>query len=282
MNQNTNTQIGIDFSINSPALTIFTQNTLQFAAFSRDDKIYSDNIYKTLYDLGVNISVLPERQSIKNINLTSRQDTIDSLLTASYIIDTIKKLGGNNLDPETNEIVIEGFSYSSPGNRVMQNAGYHYVLRNQLIISDLITIDKVNENFWTFVPLTIKKFALLHSKSKKSKNVNFKGKEPIIESFIDEHKNPDCLPGLVEHPFYKAFCNDPEFFKRKNKSFNKPIDDIIDSYYIIKTLNIIKNDLVEFEKYSTPNKPTKKRKKRKKQKLARKQRSHAQIIDEIK
>jgi hypothetical protein len=114
---------------------------------------------------------------------------------------------------EEDHIAIEGFSFGSTGNRLAQISGYQWLLRYNLIEDCDISADQL----WFFSPMTIKATA---------GKGNFK-KEDMIEAFI----NSDC-----QSEFANALRNDPAKFQTKKGVWLKPIDDIVDSYWIAKTL----------------------------------------------
>ncbi len=110
-------------------------------------------------------------------------------------------------------LAIEGFSFASTGNRLAQISGYQWLLRYNLIEDCEISA----EQLWFFSPMTIKATA---------GKGNYK-KEEMIEAFI----NSDC-----NSAFANALRNAPAEFQTKRGQWLKPIDDIVDSYWIVKTL----------------------------------------------
>ena len=77
------------------------------------------------------------------------------------------------------------------------------------------------ENMWIFAPMTVKATA---------GKGNF-NKEKMLEAFM----NCDD-PILLNSKFFQALKNTPEEFQNKKGAWVKPIDDIIDSYWVMKTL----------------------------------------------
>jgi len=59
---------------------------------------------------------------------------------------------------------------------------------------------------------------------------NFK-KEQMIEAFL-----ADSDPGLIVTQFWQALKNVPAEFQNKKGAWHKPIDDLIDSYWVLRTL----------------------------------------------
>jgi hypothetical protein len=146
---------------------------------------------------------------------------LDSIQVAQNTIQGITEFCGIG-DPNENIVAIEGFSFGSTGNRLAQLSGYQYVLRMHLL-SKLISPVSI-ENMWIFAPATVKATAKAGGKGK--------GKLDMIQSFI-EHE--DKLPGLENNLFYQEICKNPETFQDKKGRFIKPVDDLIDSYFILKT-----------------------------------------------
>jgi len=116
------------------------------------------------------------------------------------------------------KIGIEGISFASPGNTKVQYAGYHYVLRLLLTIVLPIKYDAV----YVYAPNTVKKTA---------GKGNFK-KDQMIEAFI----NSDAVE-LQNCPLRNGLIKTPELYQSpKAKHWMKPLDDIVDSYWTMKTL----------------------------------------------
>jgi len=102
-------------------------------------------------------------------------------------------------------IGIEGLSFGSTGNRLAEISGYQYLLRK--------LIHDTNKPFYIYPPKTIKKFV---------GNGNY-DKEQIISTFIQNEHNWLAIK-LKKLSLTKHF---------------KPIDDLIDAYYIVKMLKNI-------------------------------------------
>ena len=129
-------------------------------------------------------------------------------------------------DRSKNIAIFEGFSFGSKGNRLAQLSGYQYVARAKMIETLIVPT-----NLFVYAPQTVKSVAGAAKKGQ--------GKTSMIQRFI-EHE--DKLPGLENHPFYIEMCKnyDSKFRKDPTKrkpvgDWRKPIDDLIDAYWIVKT-----------------------------------------------
>jgi hypothetical protein len=203
---------GVDFSIKSPAISLLTDGgEWKFYTFARHSVAKKD-FFLTLQQHGVNVIALPDEQALpKSAKLTDRERSSikDGIMQTRMISKTLSAWSFNKND----QIAIEGFSFGSTGNRLAQISGYQWLLR-VFFIEDC----KINANqLWFFSPMTIKATA---------GKGNFK-KEQMIEAFI----NSDC-----NSAFAQALRTAPAEFQTKKGSWLKPVDDIVDSYWIAKTL----------------------------------------------
>jgi hypothetical protein len=207
---------GVDFSIKSPAVCIrYTDGTLDFLSFPRTDVIKED-LEITLNACDVLVTKLQKEPSLpKTAILTERERSSlnDSWMEVSAIMEAIKECEDDCIE----KWAIEGFSFASTGNRLAQLSGYQWLLRHDLSI----TFGLKAEDMWVFAPMTVKATA---------GKGNFK-KEQMIDAFLAEED-----PGLREHPFWQKITTDPSSFQNKKGAWLKPIDDIIDSYWILRTL----------------------------------------------
>jgi len=206
--------IGIDFSIKSPAITIKSDlGILYHHTFPRKSVIKEDFAI-TLENCGVNVHLLDDEKTLsKNANLTDRERSSieDSLMEIDAIIEVLKTY---NIDSESTYVAIEGFSFASNGNRLSQLSGYQWLLRSQLVRGLNIPI----KNIWFFSPMTVKATA---------GKGNYK-KEEMITAFIKE--------SLEYTKFAKMLNEAPAEFQNKKGGWLKPLDDIADSYFVLKTL----------------------------------------------
>jgi hypothetical protein len=207
--------IGIDFSIKSPAICVkYPDESLVFLTFPRQDVIKED-MELLLRQHGVIVNRLDKEKTLpKTANLTLRERSShdDAHVEISSIMNELQKL-----DDEIESWAIEGFSFGSTGNRLAQISGYQWLLRH--MISDNYVIG--SEAMWVFAPMTVKATA---------GKGNFK-KEDMITAFLTSED-----PALRETGLWKALTAEPASFQNKKGAWMKPIDDIVDAYWVLRTL----------------------------------------------
>lgn len=211
--------IGIDFSITSSALTIKYNNELFFYTFAREN-IISEDVLNGLKKSNVQclLSKKNERGDkkllttiLERISITDANALVEKILNA--ILEKSK---------ECDSFAIEGFSFGSTGNVLAQISGYQWMLRKAL--TDKFGINKM----WIYAPTTVKATA---------GKGNYK-KEEMINKFIE---SKDVL--LNRTSFWIAMKTNPHQFQTKNGKWKKPIEDIVDSYWVLKTLERLIGEL---------------------------------------
>jgi len=213
-------EIGIDYSINSPAICVQNGSKLEFISLARIG-VANEKFYETLESFKVKVITSNPLKNSPTVLDSSRESILDAISLATKTVNGIIEICGPG-DNTQNVLAIEGFSFGSKGNRLAQLAGYQYVLRMQTLA---YLISPINiENMWLFAPATVKSTAGAAGRGK--------GKGDMITAFL-EHE--DKLPGLEEHPFYIEMKKNPETFQNKKGKWQKPIDDLIDAYWILKT-----------------------------------------------
>lgn len=207
------TYVGIDYSLKSPAVTVMSEAfDITFFIFPRENSL-KDKYIETLKDTGVIISPVPYIKNVKDLAENERINSGDSEMLATAVATAILPHLKGDI-----KIGIEGISFASPGNTKVQYAGYHYVLRLLLTIVLPIKYDAV----YVYAPNTVKKTA---------GKGNFK-KDQMIEAFI----NSDAVE-LQNCPLRNGLIKTPELYQSpKAKHWMKPLDDIVDSYWTMKTL----------------------------------------------
>jgi len=202
--------LGIDFSIKSTAACLKAGELYTFYTFAREDVISSE-VKKHLQVAGVIADSLPPELSLpKKSTIAERERS--SLMDANQLIPGITKWFS---DLEIKAYGIEGFSFASTGNRLAQISGYQWVLR-----WELQKLGMSPDKFWIFSPMTIKATA---------GKGNYKKEEMIAAFIMSEDED------LRKTGFWRAIKNKPELFQNKRGGWLKPIDDICDSYWILKT-----------------------------------------------
>ena len=204
--------LGIDFSIKSAAATLKSGDYYTFYSFARKGVIKQDAKI-AFAAAGVQIIESDEEPapSSKKATIAEREraSVKDALKLIPKIVDRFTEM-------RIDRWAIEGFSFASTGNRLAQISGYQWVLRWELIKAGL-DID----SFYIYSPMTIKATA---------GKGNFK-KEQMIEAFMQSDD-----PILQNCGLYKALNTNPTLFQTKRGAWLKPLDDVVDSYWIMRTV----------------------------------------------
>lgn len=204
--------LGIDFSIKSAAATLKSGDYYTFYSFARKGVIKQDAKI-AFAAAGVQIIESDEEPapSSKKATIAEREraSVKDALKLIPNIVDRFTEM-------RIDRWAIEGFSFASTGNRLAQISGYQWVLRWELIKAGL-DID----SFYIYSPMTIKATA---------GKGNFK-KEQMIEAFMQSDD-----PILQNCGLYKALNTNPTLFQTKRGAWLKPLDDVVDSYWIMRTV----------------------------------------------
>lgn len=180
---------GIDFSLNSTAITIFDDSL-------PDEKYIFFNVYRKLTKKRLEIMSSANIELIKHNNVQVINDENEKILDA---IDTTNIIF--NIVKNCDFVAMEGFAFNARGNRLAELSGYQYLLRAELIHKKI--------PFKIYPPLTIKKFA----------GYGRYTKEEMIDIFIKED-NIKLAKQIAE---------------MDNRN-GKPVDDIVDSYFVCKKL----------------------------------------------
>jgi hypothetical protein len=208
--------IGIDFSLMKPSCCIFYDKQFRFMSWPKG----LDGDLISLYrDSGVEIINREDNdKEAKNMSIKARHEVESS----HYICDLISNYLRRYVD-ETTLIAFEGSSFGSAGNVVIQLSSRRYFLMNKLW-----ELTSINHMF-TYAPITVKKVA----------GCSFKGskKKDMIESFITDGPKCKLRDNLMK--------DKPSFMKKKSVNFKDHLDDLVDSYFVLKTLNE-KEDLCLF------------------------------------
>lgn len=204
------TIIGIDMSKNSPGVCVRKGSELSFLSFIRGSnkgKIASH--YKTLEDANVAIHFYEFSQPSKmEYSESETWKAVDAQRYAEWIV--------SHLPDEADFIGIEGFSYGSSGNSFIDIVGYGYAIRMALVKK------YGSEKFSVFSPGNVKKTA-------GKGNAN---KELIMQYFMETTSED-----LKNNLFWQ------ELTSEKVDRTKKPVDDLVDSYYVQEcTKNFFNND----------------------------------------
>lgn len=198
--------VGIDFSINSPAICIKESNKYKYFGFLRKN-------YKTSKANKIIINEFNNtKEDITTIWLEDH-DTSDvyykrellNLKDAVYVIDVLVNTIKQNIDQKKEIYIgIEGLSFGSKANRLAEISGYQFLLRSEIY--------KLLQEFYVFSPMSVK---LTAGKG------NYK-KDEIFNSFLINNTE----------------ANQVETFRSLNKKSGllHPFEDMIDAYWVLKTV----------------------------------------------
>jgi hypothetical protein len=215
--------IGIDFSINSPAVCVQHDNgDYEFISFFNfgDRNFESEKIpkafhnHRELMNLGA-IEAIPYNREISSADFIEREreKLIDGKSVARAIINRLVDYYGIiNV-----KIALEGFSYGSTGNSFIDIVQYNTFLRSELL--NMYGADKI----YIMQPSHVKKLA-----GKGNANKHY-----MANAFQNNVLNDKSL-------------EDSKFWNwTKNKDYSekipKPIDDIIDSYFILNCIKVLEH-----------------------------------------
>lgn len=214
--------VAIDFSITSPGVCLIDNlNQIHFACFPYKD-VVKDYIIDSLQESGVYCKIRERNEDKTNLTTQSRFHMQKAVDVGNDIVDWVKSFH-SKLHKDI--IIFEGFSFNSGGNRLAQISGYQYISR-YLLIDEISTY----ENLIVYAPQSVKATARAAKKGM--------GKNDMIQAFL-EHDNK--FPELEKNDFYRNLLFKPEMFKNiptkrtKKIVFQKPIDDLIDAYWILQT-----------------------------------------------
>ena len=215
--------VGIDFSLNSPSITIKyvfeNEEHYQFCSFFNTDgrewlmkDIKAFKNHKALNN-NTDVYMMPYERKITASDYTEKesQKIADAQQLSQLIVNYIKAfINETNLKLTNIKVAIEGFSYGSKG------AAYNdLIMYNSFLRKELLTLTTA-DNIFVFSPKHAKKLA---------GNGNA-DKIYMINAFV-ENKLKDSL--IKKTDLFK-YCSSLDM---KNL---KPVDDLIDSYFILNCL----------------------------------------------
>lgn len=216
--------IGIDFSLNSPGVCIKDNDgEYTFVSFyndsGRDPAKPTLKAFKTHEELleknALIVNTYNRVVSSKDFLTRERQKIIDANSIANQIVNFIDSLYPN----ETIKISLEGFSYGSKGNSFIDMVQYNSFLRYRLS-------EKFGaKSIYVFQPSHVKKTA-----GKGNANKHY-----MVKSFQDDVFNDDKLRSTT----LWQWCKDKDY----SEKIPKPIDDIVDSYFLVQTILKYENQI---------------------------------------
>lgn len=213
--------IGIDFSLNNPGLCIKHNNDYYFTAFynnrGRDPDKKTLKTFKIHEELSksniINVITYNRKVSSKDFLTRERQKMIDAYQLAEKICNYIDSFNHNN----NLLISLEGFSYGSKGNSFIDMVQYNSFLR--YLLTERYTENKI----FVFQPSHVKKNAGKGNCNKMYMINRFK-ENVFKDKLLQKNKYWNWIKNK-EYP-NKEYPKDPP----------KPIDDLCDSYFILKSL----------------------------------------------
>lgn len=205
--------VGVDFSLNSPAACILDSETYHFVSFFNYRKEWQSPVLKAfklheeLMDAGA-IQGMPYNRAVASKRFLQRER--EKMTDADQIAETIDSHLKNY---DVSEFAIEGFSYGSKGNSFIDMIQYNSRLRQRLIDSYGIG------SFYIFQPSEVKKLA---GKGNANKIYMF---DAFRDNVLEDVR-------LEENGLWK-WCQGKSF----EKEIPKPVDDLVDSYFILQLLD---------------------------------------------
>ena len=212
------TYIGIDFSLNSPAVcTQDNKGKYKFISFfnfgnrlwdgEKIPKAFS--VHKELSDNNTILAIPYNREvSSKDFLTRERQKLDDGAAIAELMSNILITFHGT----QNVTIGLEGFSYGSKGNSFIDIVQYNTFLRNAIL--QAYGSEKIN----VYQPSHVKKLA-----GKGNANKHY-----MVKAFQDDVLNDK---DLRDTKFWK-WCKGKDF----SEKIPKPIDDLVDSYFILKSI----------------------------------------------
>ena len=214
--------VAIDFSINSPAISIYNikDEKYSFISFGNaktflNKKDISLSAYSGYVDLQNVIEVVRYERSkqIDDYVIDQRNKTVDAI--------NLSKIVTTYLPPDS-LVAIEGFSFASQSRSFIDTILFNAILRAEII--------KLFSNIIVFSPSEIKRFATGSGTANKISMFN---------SFLNIENDL-----IKQTPFYN-YCNTNQNKLIKKDELKKPFDDICDSIWILELLkNRFENNLI--------------------------------------
>lgn len=203
--------IALDYSMNKPAMAAYINNKLYFYVWPLDIDNKSEILLKE-NDVNVCNRHLGPVNS-KDSTLMTQIHIKRAIDLSATIIRDIKSLIYLAHPGNETYLASEGLSFGSTGDAALNLAMYKAIL-----LSDIA--QKLNIwNFFTYAPITIKSIAGCAKKNEGNK-IN------MIDAFINEQPM---------HQLMETLNKNPDSLKKKI-NYIPTIDDIVDSYFCLKTL----------------------------------------------
>lgn len=225
--------ISIDFSVNSPAMSLYLNDAIYFYSFFRKKNYTSKSkVLINFLEKYVDITIIDDLAEGKDFVERNKIEMADAIYLNNTIIKKVIDFIKNNSDNIKDIILVfEGFSYNSIGNRTIQLVLYQSILRYMFINY----LNLSTNNIFIFTPQTIKKYV-----GEKNRN---KDKEFMVKNFFsfiqsDTQFKSDWFNHIKEN--LKRYKN----YTINKKHIVKPFDDLVDSFWILKCFFEYNNELI--------------------------------------
>jgi len=214
--------VGIDFSINSPSFCCLKDNNYVWGSLTRSDRT-EDSLKKNSKKP---FSVLGDMENLRFIFLNKKELPSEyserERIKIEYFLEIVDNLWEaivNEMGDEPFRVAMEGLSFSSNGNSLVDIAMATALLRERII-------NKIGvENFHVFSPTSIKKFAVKGNAKK----------DELYYALVDLKEEGTNMNELTQ-----VLAENQEEWITPKKVINKPVDDIVDATWI---LLFLKNNL---------------------------------------
>jgi Holliday junction resolvasome RuvABC endonuclease subunit len=214
--------VGIDFSINSPSFCCLKDNNYVWGSLTRSDRTEDSlkkNSKKPFFVLG-------DMENLRFIFLDKKELPSEyserERIKIEYFLEIVDNLWEaivNEMGNEPFRVAMEGLSFSSNGNSLVDIAMATALLRERII-------NKIGvENFHVFSPTSIKKFAVKGNAKK----------DELYYALVDLKEEGTNMNELTQ-----VLAENQEEWITPKKVVNKPVDDIVDATWI---LLFLKNNL---------------------------------------
>jgi hypothetical protein len=214
--------VGIDFSINSPSFCCLKGNKYVWGSLTRSDRT-EESLKKNSKKP---FSILSEMENLRFIFLDKKELPSEyserERIKIEYFLEIVDNLWdaiSKEMGNEPFKVAMEGLSFSSNGNSLVDIAMATALLRERIINSVGV------ENFHVFSPTSIKKFAVKGNAKK----------DELYHSLVDLKEGETNMNELTQ-----ILGENREEWITPKKVVNKPVDDIVDATWI---LLFLKNNL---------------------------------------
>lgn len=212
------TIIGIDLSLNSTGICVLRGNSIDLVSVFKTDnnieKIFSRNDHFTLLNECKELKMILKNKELdksKEYHIREREKISNFVSLANEIKDAII---GSIRDGDDVYIGMEGISFGSPGNSLIDISMLTGILRSEI----LKILGNDSGRFFVFSPTAIKKFA-------------GKGNFKKIEMY-----DSLCAQTEVDSDFITLIKEKKEMMVTKGGTVKKPTEDIIDSIWVARFL----------------------------------------------